>query len=259
MRIALTRAVSPRLAECELTHLQRCPIDVDRAVGQHHAYCAALTRLGCEVRRLPPTPDLPDGVFVEDTAVVFDEVAILARSAAESRREEVPTVAASLREYRPLVSITEPGTLDGGDVLCIDRTILVGLTPRTNEAAIEQMRDHLAPHGYVVKAIPVTGCLHLKSACTVVAPNLIVANPEWIDPALLLHDTRGVICIHVHPDEPRGANHLAVGNAVLSPASCPRTVESIRSCGLDGEVVDVSELELAESGITCSSLVFDIA
>ena len=258
MRLALTRSPSPRLAECELTHLPRQPIDVDLAAAQHREYCTALERLGCVVRKLPPEPDLPDGVFVEDPAVVVDEVAIITRCAAVERRRETPSVEAELRRNRSIVRVTALATLDGGDVLVLGRTLVVGLSPRTDEAAVDQLRGHLGPHGYTVNAVPVTGCLHLKTACTAIGSDLLVVNGDWVDTDALLAALPGVRLLEVDPREPRGANHLLVDAAVLSPASCPRTVDRIRKSGIEAEVVDVSELEKAEAGITCSSLIFDV-
>lgn len=255
-RIALVRPPSPRLAECELTHLPRRPIDVSRAARQHRAYCDGLARLGCIVQELPAEPGCPDGVFVEDAAIVLDEVAIIARSAAIRRRDETPGVEAALRSYRSIESITAPATLDGGDVCRLGRTLLVGLSSRTNEDAVTQLRGHLAPYGYTVEAVPVTGGLHLKSACSAVGPDLLVVNRDWIDADALLAATGGVGLLDVDPGEPRGANHLLIGDSVLSPASCPHTVERIRARGISVVVVDVSELEKAEAGVTCSSLIF---
>ncbi len=259
MHIALTRPPSPRLAECELTHLPRTPIDVDRASEQHRGYCDALGRLGCEVRELPATPELADGVFVEDRAVVLDEIAVITRSAAPSRRDETPSVEAALRPHRPLEHVTAPATLDGGDVLRLDRTLFVGLTPRSNAEAVSQLRERLAPHGYTVHAVPVRGSLHLKSGCSVLGPDLLVVNRDWVDAYAILATTTAVRFVDVDPREPRGGNHLLVGDTVLAPTSCPRTVERIRGLGVTVETVDVSELEKAESGVTCSSLVFSPA
>lgn len=176
MRIAITRAVSPAIAACELTHLARRPIDFERARVQHHAYEAALVELGCEVHALPADVALPDSVFVEDVAVVLDEVAVVTLPGAPSRRAETAAVAEALAPYRPLRSIEAPATLDGGDVLRIGRTLYVGLTERTNRAGIDQMTAVLEPYGYRVRAMPVRGCLHLKSAVTLVAAGTVLGN-----------------------------------------------------------------------------------
>jgi len=258
MRIALTRAVSPRLAECELTHLPRRPIDGVRAAAQHRAYEAALTQLGCTVRELPPLDDMPDGVFVEDAAIVLDEIAIVTRPGAVSRRAETASVAAALASWRPVATIEAPATLDGGDILRVGRTLIVGRSARTNEAAITQLRSLVAPHGCAVNAVEVTGSLHPKSAVTAVGGDALVVNRTWLDASALAAVVPGATLIDVDPDEPGGANHVLVGAQVLSPASCPRTVERLRAHGIDGTVVDVSELEKAEAAVTCCSLVFDI-
>ena len=164
--IALTREISPALADCELTHLAREPVDVARARRQHAVYEQALAALGCTVHRLAAGDDMPDSVFIEDTAVVVDEVAVITRPGAPSRRAETAAVADALAPYRPLVRIDPPGTLDGGDVLVAGRTVFAGRSARTNDAGIEQLRGALAGFGYTVQAVPVDGCLHLKTAAT---------------------------------------------------------------------------------------------
>src|SRR5512133_1810858 len=134
MLVAVTRKVSPAIGRCELTHLDRTPIDAGVAMQQHERYEEALTALGYEVRGLEAEPDLPDSVFVEDAAIVLDEVAVITRPGAESRRPETTSIAAALREHRPLAEITEPATLDGGDVLRIGRNLYIGISGRTNDA-----------------------------------------------------------------------------------------------------------------------------
>src|SRR5262245_23966723 len=138
MRVALTRDISPALASCELTHLPRVPIDVERARAQHREYEQALAEAGCEVQRLPSSAEMPDSVFVEDIAIVFDELAIVTRPGAESRRIEVQAIADALQKYRRLRCIAAPGTIDGGDVLVVGRRVYVGLSSRTNAEAVRQ-------------------------------------------------------------------------------------------------------------------------
>src|SRR5258706_2252053 len=164
--IAITRAVSASINHCELTHAARTPIDVGRAREQHRAYESCLASLGCEIRQIPQDDRYPDAVFIEDTAIVLDELAILTRPGAESRRGEVDAVADVLREYRMLVRIDEPATLDGGDVLQIDRVLYVGHTPRTNSRGIDNLRELVEPHGYRVEAVTVGGWPYLQSAVT---------------------------------------------------------------------------------------------
>ena len=184
MLVALTRSVPPSIDRCELTHLEREPIDYARAVREHAAYEGALRTLGCRVERLPDLADDPDSVFVEDTAVVFDQVAVIARPGADSRRGEVESTARALAAHRPLARIDAPGTLDGGDVLVTPGRVFVGVSGRTNTDGVRQLAAILAPHGIEVIAVPVTGCLHLKSAVTLLrAPRTLLINAAWVDPS----------------------------------------------------------------------------
>lgn len=251
MRIAVTRDVSTGIGRCELTHLARQPIDVDLARAQHHGYEAALADLGCEVHSLPAAPDLPDSVFVEDVAVVVDEVAIITRPGAPSRRPEVATVAEALKPYRKLIEIEAPGTLDGGDVLRTGKRVLVGISGRSTLDAIGQMRAALAPFGYTVEGVPVTGCLHLKSAVTQVAADAVLVNPAWVDVARF----DGMDVIAVDPAEPYAANALLIGERIIYPAAYPRTRALLEQRGIDVWAVDVSELLKAEGAVTCCSLI----
>jgi dimethylargininase len=250
-RIALTRAISPRLAECELTHLDRTPISVPRAEAQHEVYEATLRALGCDVRRVEPAPEHADSVFIEDTAVVFDEVAVITRPGAESRRAETDAVAGALAGLRPLARIVAPGTLDGGDVLVVGRRVFVGRTGRTNDEGIGQMRAALAPHGYTVTAVDVTGCLHLKTAVTAIDDTTVLVNPAWVDAAAFAP----AAVIMVDPTEPMGANVLRIGERLLYGADYPRTLARLRAHGADVTTVDASELAKAEGAVTCCSLV----
>lgn len=252
-KVAFTRDVSPSIALCELTHLARVPVDVDNARAQHRAYERALADAGYRVERLPASADMPDSVFIEDIAIVVDELAIITRPGAESRRIEIPAVADALAPYRPLSAITAPGTLDGGDVLKVGRRIFVGTSTRTNRDAIAQMRGLLAPHGYTVCEIAVNGCLHLKSAVTALSDRLLLANPDWI-PAGAFGE---VELLAVHPDEPAAANALRLADRVVFPAAFPRTAERIAGRGFRVVAVDASELAKAEGAVTCCSLLVD--
>src|SRR2546423_7612217 len=153
MQIALTRPVSASINDCELTFHEQQPIDVARAIEQHRAYEDCLRSLGVQVVRLPPEPDLPDAVFVEDTAIVVDEVAVIPLMGAASRRPETISLAAALKAYRPLHHLEPPATLDGGDVLRIGRKLFIGLFSRTNQAGIAQLGAHLPPFWYGVPAV----------------------------------------------------------------------------------------------------------
>jgi dimethylargininase len=245
--------VSAALARCELTHLPRVPVDAELARVQHLGYEQALAGLGCDVHRVDPAPDLPDAVFVEDTAVVLPEIAVVTRPGAESRRPETATTAKALAVYRPLRFIEPPGTLDGGDVLRVGRAVYVGLSGRSNTAGIDQLGVFVRPLGYSLKPVPVKECLHLKSAVTQAAPGTLLINPSWVDRTRFAN----VEFIEVDPDEPHGANALLVGAAVVYPTSFPRTRERLEERGIAVTAVDLSELQKAEGAVTCCSLVFD--
>ncbi len=252
MWIALTREVSPALGDCELSYVSREPIDVARARTQHRDYQRALETLGCRLLVLPAEPGLPDSVFVEDVAIVLDEVAVLTRPGALSRRAEVASVAEVLRRYRPVLAIEAPGTLDGGDVLRVGRALYVGESARSNAEGIAQLRELLAGHGYAVQGVPTRGCLHLKSAVTQLDNRTVLLQPAWVDRARFA-DFR---VIEVDPAEPHAANVLRIGDALVMPTSFPRTRQRLVDSGFDVTAVDVSELQKAEGAVTCCSLVF---
>jgi len=250
MLLAYTRAVSPSLADCELTHLERVPIDVSRAAREHAAYEALLESLGATVRRLPPEPALPDAVFVEDTAVVLDEVAVVTRPGAVSRRPETASTAAALAVHRPLLEIREPGTIDGGDVLVVGRRLYVGLSSRSNAAAVAQLASALRPLDYEVRGVACRGCLHLKSAVTRVADRLLLINPHWVDAGAF----EGCRTIEVDPCEPHAANALTIGERVIHPRRFPLTRARLEAEGLRVAPLAHSELAKAEAGVTCCCL-----
>jgi dimethylargininase len=250
--IAYTRAVPSSIVRCELTHRSREVIDLDIARVQHDQYEAALRGAGVDVRRLPSRDDLADSVFVEDTAVVLDEVAILTRPGADSRRAEVDTVREALDAHRTLASVDAPATLDGGDVLVLDRDVLVGLTPRTTISGMQRLRALLTPYGYTVRGVPVRGCLHLKSAVTRAGETTLVLNPSWIDPALV----PGWEVIPVDPREPFAANVLWLGATTIVSEGFTRTNAALARATESTLVpVPATELAKAEGGVTCCSLV----
>ena len=252
MLTALTRAPAPTLVNCELTHLERKPIDFERASEQHRRYCAALAACGAQVVTLTSDADHPDSVFVEDTAIIFDEIAVLATPGAESRRAEVERIEPEIARLRPTAQIIPPATLEGGDVLHISKTVYVGLSSRTNAAGVEALRRIVAPYGYEVVAVPVADCLHLKTACTALDGGAILANPEWVD--LSFFD--GYKVMTVAPGEAWAANVLQVGPTLLMSADCPKTMQLVERRGYRVRPVDISEFAKAEAGLTCMSLVF---
>ena len=252
MLLAITRDISPNFNQCELTHLARTPIDVALAQVQHRQYQAALRELGCEVITLPAEPDLPDSVFVEDVAIVFDEVAIITRPGADSRKPEAKLIAEALKPYRELRFIEAPGAVDGGDVLRVGRSLYVGISSRSNAAAIEQMQQHLLPPGYTVQGVEVTGCLHVKSAVTQVDVDTLLINPQWVDRAYF----KAFRLIEVDPDEPGAANVLWLDRGVIYPSNFPKTQRRLIEHGIPLVVVDASEVQKAEGAVTCCSLIF---
>ena len=239
------------MPRCELTHQPRIPIDVALARVQHAAYEQVLRELGCEVRQLDEQPDQPDAVFVEDTVIVLDEVAVLTRPGAPSRRGEVATMAAALADLRECVRIVAPATLDGGDVLRLDRTLYVGRSTRSDADGAAQLAAAVRPFGYRVETVALHDCLHLKSAVTQVARDCVLVNPAWVD----ARSFAGWAHREIDPAEPHAANALWLDGAVVYPASCPRTADRLRGAGIEVRSVDMSETEKAEGAVTCCSVV----
>jgi dimethylargininase len=253
MITAITRAVSPAIVNCEISFIDRLPIDLTRAQAQHRAYERLLEELGARVISLPAEPTLPDSMFVEDPAIVLDELAVILPLGTASRRPEAASLGKALSRFRKLAHVALPGTLEGGDVLRIGRKLFVGVTRRSNAEGIRQLSAILSPHNYEVVAVPVTGCLHLKSAVTHIGGNTLLANQSMFDAKPL------AACdwIDVDPREPHAANALAFGGTIIFPASFPRTRERIEARGFHVTPLDISELQKAESGLTCSSLLFE--
>ncbi len=249
---AITRAVSPSMNQCELSFLGRQPIDIARATEQHGRYRECLESLGIRVITLAAAPEFPDAVFVEDPAIVLDEVAVITRTGAASRRGEAESLADALAPYRPLRRMAAPGTLEGGDVVRIGRTLLVGRSARSNDEGMAQLAGQTAPFGYTVRAVEICGCLHLKSACTYLGRDTLLANRDWVD----LRPFAGCRVIDVARDEAAAADALAIGDTVILPASFPHTAGQLERAGWRVLPVDVSELQKAEAGVTCMSLIF---
>lgn len=260
-RLALTRPVGPEIADCELTFLERRAIDPERARAQHAAYERELEAAGWRVERLPPSPGQPDGVFVEDTVVALDEVVVLARPGAASRRGEVDAMEAALRGVlarsdpdRPVARIEAPGTLEGGDVLRLGRTLHVGVARRTNGDGVAQLARAVEPFGFEVRPVTFAGCLHLKTAVTAAAEDLLVAHPGWVDVGLFA----ACEVVTVDPEEPFAANVLDADGTVLIAAGAPRTrdrlAERLRARGAALVEVAMDELAKAEAGVTCCSV-----
>ncbi len=253
VRIALTRDVSPSITRCELVYLDRVPIDVRRARVQHARYEEALAAAGCLIRRLSPLPDLPDAVFIEDTAIVLDELAIIARPGAVSRRLETSAVANALEAYRPLAFIDPPGTLDGGDIVRVGRILFAGMSSRTNADGVAALIRIVAPFGYKVRTVVVSSCLHLKSAVSALDDHTLLVDPSLIPPDAF----EGFDRIAIDPAERGAANALVIGDTVLIDARFQRTARILTDRGYEVLTVDMSELAKAEGAVSCCSLIVD--
>ena len=253
MLTALTRGVSSRINECELTFINREPINFDQAVRQHQNYQQLLSSLGVSVTQIPAQDDCPDCCFIEDTALVLDELAIVTRPGSEARRREVAGVISSIRKHRKdMVAIESPATMEGGDVLRVGRNLFVGLTERTNREGIEALRQFVAPHGYVVHAVDVPGALHLKSVCTAVNERTILAESSRLD----LTPFSEFEVIEVPHEEWMAANILPVNQTVCMHSGFGETQRLLQRRGFDVRTVDISEFLKAEAGLTCMSLIF---
>lgn len=251
MTVAITRKVSPRFNECEITHIDRTPIDVDVARAQHREYVMALKALGCTVLELPAEPDLPDSVFVEDTAFILPELAVITRPGADSRSPETESIVQALTPLTRFVRVREPATVDGGDVLVLGKNIYVGLSTRSNRAAIDQLNEMLGDYGYVVTGVGLHDCLHLKSAVTRIDDETLLINPHWVD----THHFKSFRWIEVDPSEPFAANCLPVKDSIIFPTSFPHTCAKLEEARYNVVKVDVSELAKAEGAVTCCSLI----
>lgn len=251
MVIAITRQVSPRFDECEITHIERSPIDLDLARRQHALYVNALKQLGCNVIELPAEADLPDSVFVEDAAFILPEAAVITRPGADSRKPETESIIRALSPHLDLVQVCAPATVDGGDVLVLGKNIYVGLSTRSNQEAIDQINDLLQGYGYIARGVKTRGCLHLKSAVTRLDDRTLLINKDWVDPVHFADFD----LIEVDPSEPYAANCLPIGAAIIFPAAFPKTLARLEVREYKITPVDVSELAKAEGAVTCCSLI----
>jgi len=250
---AITREVSSSINNCELSFHAREPIDVAKAIAQHKAYQDCLAELGVQVVSLPAEPELPDAVFVEDPAVVVDEVAVISIMGVPSRRPEARSLADALSRYRSIKFLCDPATLDGGDVLRIGRLVFAGLSQRTNWEGITQLRGVLRAFDYEVQPVEVKGCLHLKSACSYIGNDTVLINRSWIDAERF----RGLQLLDVPDEEPGAANALVIKDVVIIPASFRKTLALLEQHRFRVRTIDLSELQKAEAGVTCTSLIFN--
>lgn len=250
---AITHKVSSRIVECELSFIERMPIDYELAHSQHDLYESLLTRLGVLVNSLTENDEYPDACFVEDTAIVVDEVAVICSMGVSSRRGETSLIARELAEYRELKVISLPAEIEGGDVLRVGRQILVGLSRRTNIEGIRALTRILEPLAYKVIPVRTKSGLHFKSGCTAIDEEKLFVNPDWIEIDALV----GFKLLFTPDEEPASANVLRVGETVCLQSEFPRAIDLIRKAVERVEIVDMSELRKAEAGLTCSSIIFE--
>jgi dimethylargininase len=251
MTIAITREVSLRFNECEITHIDRLPIDVEIARAQHHDYLKALASLGCQLVELPAETELPDSVFVEDTAFILPELAVITRPGADSRKPEIDSIIRTLSPYLPLLHVREPATIDGGDVLVLGKNIYIGISTRSNAASVYQVQEMLKDSGYKISAVEMHGCLHLKTAVTKVDENTLLINPKWVDNFHFKESE----WIEVDPSESFAANCLPIGEGILYSTAFPKTQKRLEARGYRIVPVNVTELAKAEGAVTCCSLI----
>src|SRR6266542_183912 len=233
--IAITHVPSPKMEQCERTYVARTPIDSWRAARQHEEYCRMLRACGANVVTLDINRDLPDCAFVEDTAIVLDEVAVLASMGTESRCAEPAGIELELGKYREVRRVQTPATIEGGDVLCVGRKLLVGLSTRTNRAGVNALEAVVRRLGYEIVPVPVRGCLHLKTACTALPDERLLVNPAWVDVSAL----RGFELVAVPEAEPWAANVALVGKAICVAAGKVETGGVIRALGFEVHTVDL--------------------
>lgn len=253
MLIAITRPPTESIADCQLTHMRREPIDAARAIEQHRAYSALLSELGAEVVTLDPLPEHPDAVFIEDAVITLDEVAILCRMGAPSRRAETAALEPIIAAYRQTHRMTAPATLEGGDVIRVDKTLYVGRSTRTNDEGAAQLRAFTEPLGYEVVQVDVTGCLHLSTGASHLGNRVVLANPDWID----TNAFEGCNIIPVAQGDPWAANTTVVNGVVVMPESSQPTAAMLRERGYSVRTVDISEMMKAEGSITCMRQLFE--
>jgi dimethylargininase len=254
MLLAITHLPSPRIEHCELTYIARTAIDYQRALQQYEAYCQTLGRCGATVRRLAGNLEMPDCAFVEDAAIVLDELAVLASMGVASRRAETAIIERELSWYRQVHRIDLPATIEGGDVLQVGKTLLVGRSPRTNEEGIRALDGIVRRFNYRVIPVPLRGCLHLKSACTALDDETLLVNPRWLDAETLAGYRR----VEVDEHEPWAGDVLRVGGHLCLSAAYPRTAQKIAALGYQLETVDLSEFAKAEAGPTCLSILLNV-
>jgi dimethylargininase len=251
MLVALTHTVSPNITNGEVTFIDRQVVSYDLALQQHDAYCNALENCGAEVKKLSVNLDSPDSCFIEDTAIVVDEVAIITSMGSSSRQQEPETIALELAQYREIVRVKLPATLEGGDVLQIGRRLYVGVSGRTNIQGFQELAQILKPWGYEVIPVELKNCLHLKTACTAISEEMILLNPQWVASETFA-DYKVLL---VPKEEGWAANTIRVGDRVFLQHGFPQTLELVNKHHNSIEILDISEFRKVEAGLSCLSII----
>lgn len=254
MPIVLTHAVSPNIADGDVTFIDRQPVNYELALQQHDAYCNALKNCGAEVKRLSVNPN-PDSCFIEDTGIVVDEVAIITSMGNPSRQHEPKAIAPELAHYREIVRIELPATIEGGDVLQIGRRLYVGLSSRTNRQGFDQLAQILKRWNYDVIAVELNHCLHLKTACTAIDQETVLLNPAWVAPEAFA-DYK---VLAVPPEERWAANTIRVADTVFLQHGFPQTLELVKTHHHPVKILDISEFRKVEAGLSCLSIMMQAA
>jgi dimethylargininase len=249
---AFTRAVSTCIGDCELTFRDRETIDYEQAVRQHDEYCGLLRDHGIEVTKLNASDTLPDCCFVEDTAIIVDEVGIITSMGAASRRSETLLIEQELSRFREIKHIRLPAKLEGGDVVRLGKKVFVGLSSRTNAEGVEALKKILEPFGYHVIPVKVKGSLHLSTACSAINEETVLTNPRWIDQEAF----KSVNVLTIPEDEPWAANTLRINGTLCVEAGVPRTIDLVSGLAKKVEVLNISEFRKAEGSLSCLSIIF---
>jgi dimethylargininase len=249
---AITRGVSTNIAACELTYRSRETIDVGKATLQLAQYCELLRKWDVNLMTIAASDAYPDCCFVQDTAVVLDEVCVIASMGAYTRQGEVSQVERLVAPFRRIRRIFPPATLDGGDVVRIGRRLFVGLSTRTNARGITALDRIVEPFGYTVVPVRVNGGLHLTTGCGVINEETVLLNPRWLDSCVF----RGLRQLHVPEEEPWAANTIRVEGAVCLEEKAPRTIDLVQPFVESIDTLDISEFRKAEGSLSCLSLIF---
>jgi dimethylargininase len=252
-KIALTRGISASIDRCEVSFIDRVPIDVQKMKQQHRAYEEMLQSMGYEVIQISADDSCPDCCFIEDTALVLDEIAVITHPGSTARRAEVPGVVSTIEKFRKTVKIEPPATLEGGDVLRIGRNLYVGLTQRTNVEGVGALRKLVAPYGYTVTAVPTPGALHMKSVCTAANDRTVVADPTRMDVSVFANYD----VVEISPEEWMGGDLLPINGTVCMIEGFPKLKSALEGRGLNVRTLNMSEFMKAEAGLTCLSLLFE--